>query len=99
MKKLFRFIKLLFDTPDPLLPEPKIKEAKAAIERKEVICHRVRTEAQQNKVEAMTEFIDKVVANEDLDAFFLAVFSKAVKKGYRLQGTPEEMLRKLETHV
>jgi hypothetical protein len=99
MKKLFRFLKLVFHTPDPLLSEPKIKETKAELQRREVICHRVRTQAQQNKVEAMTEFIDKIAANEDLDAFFLAVFSKAVKKGYRLQGTPEEMLRKLEANV
>jgi len=55
-----------------------------------------RSKANQAKVEAMKQFLDCIVKEEEVDAYFLEVFTLAGTLGIRLQAEPRVLLAQIE---
>lgn len=73
---------------DPTRPEVKVTETT------EVVSKRERHPAHAEKAEIVKSFMD-VIADEDVDAFFLATFNLAQELGYKLQADPVILLQQV----
>jgi hypothetical protein len=74
--------------------EKKIKKDQPVhrVDQTEIVTKRERTTiADVRKVAIMKDLLD-IIADEDLDAVFLAMLENVKGLGYKLRGTPEELL-------
>jgi hypothetical protein len=62
----------------------------------EVVSKRERSESNANKIIVLKAFLD-IVAEEDVDSFFITVLNEAQSLGYRLKNTPEKLCEELTT--
>jgi hypothetical protein len=65
------------------------------IEQTETITERLRSPADAAKIETMVWLLSKV-ANEDLDAIWIALLTELREHGYKLQDEPGALLERLK---
>ena len=65
------------------------------VEQTEVITERLRSPADAAKIETMVWLLSKV-ANEDLDAIWIALLTELRERGYKLQDEPGALLERLK---
>ena len=60
-----------------------------------VVQTREHTIESKTKIEALTDFLHKVLADEDVDPMFITIMNKAKELGYGINDTPENLIGSL----
>lgn len=83
-----------FDNKKPYVdaaPEITVTET----EHTEIITARMRTEADNAKLEVLHALLD-ITASEDLDALFVVILTEMAGLGYKLRDEPKALLERLK---